>query len=134
METKQKLILLADDDIEDLELLGETILQLDPDTKLVTVSSGSSVLEYLEKSAGPEIPCLIVMDYNMPDMNGAEVLGEMGKESRYQQIPKIVWSTSNSNGFMKECMKNGATAYFVKPSTNKQLQEQAQEMLSMCLK
>jgi CheY-like chemotaxis protein len=132
MQGKQKLILLADDDIEDLELLGETILQLEPGTNLITVSNGSGVLNYLKKSADHEIPCLIVVDYNMPDMTGAEVLEQISKESRYKKIPKIVWSTSNSHGFMKECMENGASAYFVKPSTNQQLHEQAKEMLGMC--
>lgn len=132
MQGKQKLILLADDDLEDLELLGETILKLEPETNLVTVSNGSGVLEHLKKSEDDEIPCLIVVDYNMPDMTGAEVLKQIGKESRYKDIPKVVWSTSNSHGFMKECMENGANAYFVKPSTNQQLHDQAKEMLGMC--
>ena len=132
MPEKQKLILLADDDVEDLELLQEAILQLQPQARLHAVTNGNMVLDYLEQTALTELPCLIVLDYNMPEINGAELLQRLGSEPRYQNIPKAVWSTSNSNLYIKECMENGADAYFVKPATNKQLLDLANQLLSLC--
>jgi CheY-like chemotaxis protein len=67
----------------------------------------------------------------MPNMNGAEVLEHLNKSPRYQKIPKIIWSTSNNNSYIKECMEKGATTYFVKPATHKNLEEQAVQMLKM---
>lgn len=131
MSSKKKRILLADDDQEDLELLTEVLIQLDSETRLHTVNNGSLVLDYLEKAADDELPTLIVLDYNMPNMNGAEVLEQLCKNPRYQNIPKIIWSTSNNSNYIKECMEKGATTYFVKPATHKNLQEQAAEMLRM---
>lgn len=132
MPQQQKFILLADDDQEDLELLTEVILEIEKDTRLHTVNNGSMVLDFLQKAKDNELPSLIVLDYNMPNMNGAEVLEQLCKDERYQKIPKIIWSTSNSSSYIKECMKKGATAYFVKPATHRNLQEQAMQMLKMC--
>lgn len=132
MPETQKLILLADDDVEDLELLQEALLQLQPQARLHAVTNGNMVLDYLEQTERTELPCLIVLDYNMPEINGAELLQQLGNEPRYQDIPKAVWSTSNSELYVKECMKNGAAAYFVKPASNKQLLELANQLLELC--
>lgn len=133
MPQQQKFILLADDDQEDLELLTEVILEIEKDTRLHTVNNGSMVLDFLQKAKDDELPSLIVLDYNMPNMNGAEVLEHLCKDERYQKIPKIIWSTSNNSSYIKECMEKGATTYFVKPATHKNLQEQAAQMLKMCV-
>lgn len=132
MSQHQKFILIADDDEEDLELLSEVILQLDKNTKLHMVNNGSMVMEFLAKAEATELPSLIVLDYNMPNMNGAEVLEQLCKDPRYEKIPKIIWSTSNNSSYIKECMEKGATTYFVKPATHKNLQDQAAQMLKMC--
>lgn len=130
MPRNQKFILLADDDREDIELLEEAILQIEPDTKIHSVINGSMVLDFLESCQ--ELPNLIILDYNMSEMNGAEVLLRLGKNSRFENIPKIIWSTSNNEAFVRECMERGASAYLVKPSTNQQLQQQARQVLGMC--
>jgi CheY-like chemotaxis protein len=132
MPQHQKFILIADDDQEDLELLSEVILQLEADIKLHMVNNGSLVMDFLAKAKDEELPSLIVLDYNMPNMNGAEVLEQLCNDSRYQNIPKIIWSTSNNSSYIKECLEKGATSYFVKPATHKNLQEQAAQMLKMC--
>lgn len=132
MPVKQKLILLADDDQEDLELLQEALIACDPETRMHSVLNGRLAVEYLESIKDDELPCLIVLDYNMPEMNGANVLEKICKENRYNGIPKIIWSTSSNNAYIKECMDKGATAYFVKPASHKQLQELAKEMLGFC--
>ena len=132
MHRPRKFILLADDDREDLELLSEVILQLEESTQLHTVHNGSMVIDFLEKVSDEELPSLIVLDYNMPNMNGAEVLERISKNARYEKIPKIVWSTSNNSSYIRECLEKGATTYFVKPATHKNLEEQAAQMLKMC--
>lgn len=133
MQGKQKLILIADDDKEDIELLEEAIASLEPQTKIHAVTSGKMALSYLETKTNGELPSLIVLDYNMQDMNGAQVLEQICNQPRFQKIPKIVWSTSNAEEYKKECMEKGATAYFVKPFTNRDLENQAKEMLDMCV-
>lgn len=132
MLQQPKFILLADDDQEDLDLLSEIILQLDETTKLHMVNSGNRVIEFLQRTGDADLPSLIVLDYNMPNMNGAEVLEQLCRDPRYHRIPKIIWSTSNNNNYIRECIEKGATTYLVKPATHKTLQEQAGQMLAMC--
>lgn len=132
MSQSRKFILIADDDQEDLELLSEVILQAEESTRLHMVNNGSLVLEFLANTKDEDLPSLIVLDYNMPNMNGAEVLEQLCSNPRYQNIPKIIWSTSNNSSYIQECMEKGATSYFVKPATHKNLQEQAAQMLKMC--
>ena len=132
MPQQPKFILLADDDREDLDLLSEVIMEMDGDVRLHMVNNGRLVVDFLENAGDDNLPSLIVLDYNMPNMNGAEVLEKICKEPRFQKIPKIIWSTSNNNSYIKECMEKGATDYLVKPATHKSLQEQAAQMLKMC--
>lgn len=132
MPEKCKLILLADDDAEDLELLQEALLQEEPALQIQMAANGREVLEFLKTTGDSNLPSLIVLDYNMPDMNGAEVLANLYSESRFQTIPKVVWSTSNHSQYINECMKHGASTYLVKPSSSKELQQQARDLLALC--
>ncbi|MGZ3958117.1 MAG: response regulator [Flavisolibacter sp.] len=129
MPENRKFILLADDDLEDLDLLTEALIELEPTTIIKSVHNGRMLLDFLKQAGDAELPSLIVLDYNMPEVSGAEALQQLNHQPRYQMIPKIVWSTSNNNQYIKECMERGASDYFVKPSSNKELQDLARELL-----
>lgn len=125
-------ILIADDDQEDLELIGEALLNAEPGAKLHTVMDGKAAIDYLDGLQDKELPCLIVLDYNMPQMNGAQALLAMSKVDRLKDIPRVILSTSNVALYMHESKSNGATDYFVKPSTKTELDELAKTMLAFC--
>jgi CheY-like chemotaxis protein len=127
-----KFILLGEDDPDDQELLKEVFAAIDASFILFFVDSGKEVVSALEKLHEDQLPCLIVLDYNMPGMNGSEILQEVGQNERYKDIPKIVWSTSGSDKFKKLCLELGATDYVLKPSNNIELEKIARYMLSLC--
>ena len=79
------------------------------------------------------MPCLIVLDYNMPGLNGADILRELGTNERYKHIPRIVWSTSASEKFKNLCLQLGAADYVIKPNNVTDLEKIARYMLSLCL-
>ncbi len=125
-------ILIADDDPEDMELMEEAILEIAPDTELFKFSNGRMVTEYLEKTTPETLPGAVVLDYNMPELTGAEVLLYMQKQERLQHIPKIVLSTSNSSQHIRECVANGAHEYIVKPDNIRELSTLAQKIMNYC--
>jgi CheY-like chemotaxis protein len=125
-------ILMADDDFEDLELIEDIILGVDPTACVYKVTNGKAVIEYLDNQPDHELPCLIILDYNMPELTGLEVLSKIRKEERYAGIPKVILSTSNAPLHIHECIRNGATEYFVKPNNLRDMDSIARKMLSFC--
>ena len=132
MEPVQKFILLGEDDLDDQELLTEVFSTADESIRLLFVDSGKQVLSLLEKLGNEHLPCLIILDYNMPGLNGADILRELNSNDRYAHIPRIIWSTSGSETFKNKCLELGAVDYVIKPSNIKDLVETAQYMLSVC--
>jgi len=125
-------ILMADDDVDDIELIEEAILNIEPDATLHKFFNGHSALEYLVSAPDDALPCLIVLDYNMPELKGSEVLSLMKSKKRYDTIPKVVLSTSNAYMHQYECINNGASEYIVKPDNMKELQGLAKKLLTYC--
>ena len=127
-----KFILVGEDDGDDREMLTEVFSSIDKSFILLFVNNGKEVLSALEKLRDDQMPCLIVLDYNMPGLNGSEILEEVGQNERYKNIPKIVWSTSGSDKFKKLCLELGAADYVIKPSNHSDLEKIARYMLSFC--
>ena len=132
MTSKSINILAADDDLEDLELIEDAFSSLQPHIKLYKVTNGRAVLDYLKSLPDSDLPCLIILDYNMPELKGSEVLAKISKEERYASIPKLILSTSSAPLHIHECMTNGATGYYVKPTTMRELEVMAKKMLEFC--
>jgi CheY-like chemotaxis protein len=127
-----KLILIGEDDLDDQEFLKEIFISIDTSFTLIFASNGPQVLTLLEKIEDVQLPCLIVLDYNMPGSNGAEILKELKTNSRYDAIPKIIWSTSRSDTYKDICLELGANDYLVKPSNVTDLVDICKYMLSSC--
>lgn len=125
-------ILLADDDPEDMELIEDAILLAEPTAELHKFTDGFSAYEYLRSISDHELPSLIILDYNMPRLTGAQVLSSINRETRYKPVPKIILSTSNAAVHKFECMRNGATEYFVKPSSLKDLNDLVKSIMALC--
>ena len=126
-------ILLGEDDADDQEMLKDVFTSIDAAFVLFFVNNGSEILSALEKLKDDQLPCLIILDYNMPGLSGADILRELGTNERYKNIPKVVWSTAESEKFKKICMELGAIDYVIKPNNMAGLEEVARYMLSLCV-
>jgi CheY-like chemotaxis protein len=127
-----KYILLGEDDIDDEELLKEVFTRIDSSFTLEFVNNGRDVITRLHELEKLAMPCLIVLDYNMPTLNGAEILQELKQLPQFDHIPKIIWSTSDSETYKSICLHLGACDYVIKPSKMQGLTEVARYMLSFC--
>ena len=123
-------ILLAEDDIDDQELLTEAFTEIDPSIQLFAFSTGKKFLSFLDELPDGQIPDLVILDYNIPELNGAEILRRLESNDRYRNVVKLVWSTSNSPLYQDSCLSLGARAYLVKPSNISALFEMARHMLT----
>jgi len=132
MGNKQIRILIADDDADDLELIEEAIRNSAPAAELHKLTEGKAVLHFLNEQPDDKLPCLIIIDYNMPEMNGAQLLEQLKHKPRYKDIPKVMLSTSGAALYKTECKNKGALDYFVKPNTLKELDTVAKKMLKYC--
>ena len=113
MSTPALVILFADDDPDDLDLLTEALLQVAPQHVLYHVNRGDKVIA----AAKEHVPDLIFLDYNMPGCDGAECLQIIKADLKLQHIPVVMYSTSSATASLAQCYKLGAARYMLKPVT-----------------
>lgn len=107
-------ILYADDDSDDHFFLRESITCTGLPADIVYLTDGDQVIRYLEKN-GDALPSLIVLDLNMPRLNGKQTLERLKTDNRFSEIPVIILSTSNNKLDKEFCTSRGAASYLVKP-------------------
>lgn len=130
MTKSTPIILIAEDDPDDQELIRYAFSKVDGNYSLQVVNDGKEALEYLRMAA--KLPCLIVLDYNMPELNGLQVIQQLSADNRFHTIPKVILSTSSNPLYIAASLKEGACAYKVKPHSFQQLVGIAREILSLC--
>jgi CheY-like chemotaxis protein len=108
-------ILIAEDDFEDRYIMSETFIELGRVGSIQLIENGTKLIEYLNEW-GPDDVKLIILDLNMPLLNGTEILRLLKKHKYYNQIPVIIFSTSVNEIEKKACMQLGAKEYVTKPS------------------
>jgi CheY-like chemotaxis protein len=128
-------ILLADDDLEDRFIMQDAFNAINlPDVPLL-LEDGEKVLEHLaniHNNAGT-LPSLVVLDLNMPRLNGTQTLRELKNIEHYKHIPVIIFSSSLNVIEMHECRQLGALSYMVKPFTYEEYLLSAQHFYDFCL-
>lgn len=129
---KIKSILLAEDDSDGQEFITESLLNIDGSLTIDVVSNGNDVLRFLQTCTDAQLPHLLILDYNLPERDGAEVLQMLTQHKRYNALPKIVWSTSNALQHKDHTLALGAMCYMVKPSTITGIEAIARQMLTLC--
>jgi CheY-like chemotaxis protein len=128
----QTSILLADDDSEDQELLKESILEQEPVAIIDVVWNGQEALTWLNACPEESLPQLLILDFQMPILTAVEVLDRLQRNTRYDAIHKVVWSTSTQPEHIKKCLEKGAIRYFAKPNNKKELHTLADSILLLC--
>lgn len=87
-------VLIAEDDPEDLFLMQRALRQLRPGLAMAAARDGIELFEYLEGCTALTLPGLIIIDLNMPRMDGREVLRALHRDARYTTLPVVVMTTS----------------------------------------
>jgi len=128
---KQCLILCADDDPDDQLHMMETIREIDPSIKLLSVSDGKEALYLLQTFKEANVlPDLIILDINMPRMDGKQALAKIKKDPILKQIPAVLFSTSGHN-IDKMFGAKHSTQLVTKPVSLHEFKLAVQHMLGM---
>lgn len=120
-------ILLADDDVDDRDLTRDAMRRNRLGGELRWVEDGEELLDYLNhrgRYSDPEEsprPGIILLDLNMPRMDGREALREIKANPELRRIPIIVLSTSSADEDVLRSYELGANCFITKPSTFEQL-------------
>ncbi|OQP60205.1 hypothetical protein A3860_34580 [Niastella vici] len=125
--SKKPHILIADDDQEDRQLLSAAFDEIAFGDWIHFLYGGGQVFQYLDALAEAlEFPRLIVLDLNMPKIDGMETLKRLKNHPRYRHIPVIIFTTSPLALEKERCLALGASDFIKKPDSFTELKLVAQ--------
>ena len=126
------LILLVDDDPDDLMLLKDAIESLGETYEFIEAHDGRTALNILRKChADDSLPCLVVLDINMPILDGREMLAIMKSDPQLKDIKVVVFTTSSNPSDLNYCRQFNVTM-FSKPFNITLLKDVARDIISHC--
>lgn len=115
---EQPAILMADDDDDDVFVTRRAFREADIRNPFYRVSDGTELLDYLRQRgeyADAPRPGLILLDLNMPGMDGREALARIKSDPDLRRIPLVVFTTSQDTEDVAACYDRGANSYIAKP-------------------
>ncbi|HLA58827.1 MAG TPA: response regulator [Puia sp.] len=129
---EQKIILCIDDDADDRSLLIDIITNNEKKLQVAEAENGSIGLQYLNEAKDSDLlPCLIILDINMPVMDGRKTLELIRRDPKLQDIPVVVYTSSQSPNDHK-FFKSHGVEFVTKPMTLSSWKKAVDEMLYLC--
>jgi CheY-like chemotaxis protein len=126
-----RIVLCVDDDPDDRELIRNAIFKVDPSYTVAHATNGREALQYLGRAKENELPCLVILDINMPVMDGKLTLVEIKKDKKLKQLPVVVFTTSSHPADQNFCRQYGVELV-TKPANFKQITREAERLLEHC--
>ena len=109
-----KPVLLVEDDTIDAMTVRRAFRDLNVTNSLQHALNGEEALAYLQEESN-EHPCVILLDLNMPKMNGIEFLRVVKADPSLRRIPVVVLTTSNEERDIVESFRLSVAGYIIKP-------------------
>ncbi len=129
MSDTPKLLLCVEDDEDDCAWIEEATAEVDPQLVFVAKHNGKAAMQFLDKQKEQNyLPCLILLDINMPVMDGKQTLTLIKKDPALKEIPVVVLTTSASKEDQVFCERHGAEI-ITKPNRIKELKSAVQHLL-----
>jgi len=123
-----KTILYADDDADDRMWVSEACKLVNLGACLCFVENGRQVMDYLTGLLCPALPSLIVLDLNMPKMDGRQTLQHLKASAAFKDIPVAIVTTSSNKMDRDVCKRLGASVYLTKPGSHREWQNVVRQL------
>jgi CheY-like chemotaxis protein len=119
-ENREVTILLAEDDLGHARLIEKNLRRANIVNSIVRVGDGQAAVDYLFsdenlKARGQAMPVLVLLDLNMPVMDGYQVLKIMKEDERTKRIPVVILTTTDDPREVTKCYELGCNIYITKP-------------------
>ncbi|MGO4910995.1 MULTISPECIES: response regulator [unclassified Leeuwenhoekiella] len=121
-------ILLIEDDRIEVMKLKRVLSKSDLKHHLVEAKNGEEALTILQDKSN--LPDIILLDLNMPKINGIEFLKILKNDSYLKYIPTVILTTSNNHNDVKECYEIGIAGYVLKPLKYEDYVEKIESLLA----
>jgi len=127
VQLRRRPILVVEDDPVDQELIGLAFQRAAVENPIVTVGNGQEALNYLQAqsrfhwSSRSDLPAVIILDLDMPQMDGFEFLRRVKAEPPWASIPVVVLTTSQYDGDLTQSYALGASSCLTKPGDFEEL-------------
>ncbi len=116
MRNNRKIIYIADDDEDDRELIADALEENGVPLDFIKhAHDGHDLLAKLQTESTR--PSIILLDLNMPRMNGREVLSALKSDNHLSYVPVVMFTTSDLDIDIKDCYDLGCNSYMSKPNT-----------------
>lgn len=131
MNATKHTILYAEDDLDDLDMI-KMAFRKQPHIEIIHAHDGNEALDYLNGIPSESgLPCLIILDINMPGMDGRQALLQIKQNETFQQIPVVMFTTSNSPMDMDFARRHGAD-FITKPLRFDEIENLAHDFSQRC--
>lgn len=117
-DSKSVQIVMIEDDEGHARLIEKNIRRAGISNKLVHFLDGNSALQYLFDAAdGPSQngPALVLLDLNLPDMSGTDILAKIKGDEKLHKVPVVVLTTTDDKIEIERCYDLGCNVYITKP-------------------
>ena len=106
-------IFFIEDDVIEIMKFKRVLNKLQLNHKIIEATDGEEALTILRVKE--VIPNIILLDLNMPNLNGIEFLKILKSDDKLKKIPTIIFTTSNDFNDILECYRTGIAGYIIKP-------------------
>lgn len=111
-------IILVEDNAEDIAFTRQVLKHNELNRNLIVTTNKKKTLKTLQNINESNLPKLILLDINLPDISGIDLLTLIKKEQRLKDIPVVILTSSNEDQDIQKCYDLGASSYLVKPISN----------------
>jgi CheY-like chemotaxis protein len=139
MTSNNELLLVVEDSNDDFKMLQRLMQRMEVRNPIIRCVNGDEALDFLYQEGSykdtEEVPkpSVILLDLNLPGIDGRDVLERLKQDGSLKEIPIVVFSTSSSPKDVEFCYQKGANGYLVKPMNADELQRTVQAFVDYWL-
>jgi CheY-like chemotaxis protein len=139
MTSSNELLLVVEDSNDDFKMLQRLMQRMDVRNPIIRCVNGDEALDFLYQEGsykgteGVAKPSVILLDLNLPGIDGRAVLERLKQDGSLKEIPIVVFTTSSSPKDVEFCYQKGANGYLVKPMDVEGLQRTVQAFVDYWL-